>query len=353
MKQIGEDRFALPINIDLIFRLLAIITLFNPYLFRQELKLPFLRLFDELGGTANLQVVITVLTVTGGVLVFFRISMKIGSGLMALGILLTILGCKPCYSDSRAYIFSLLFLLSIYHKNWGTQLLRFQVIVLYLGSGINKLFDLHWQSGVYIENWLVNKMENPVYITISSIFPEMFLARSLSWSVIAVELFIALCFTRRRLFGWGILLGFMLHAGSMVASNGVFGAFVIGTFISYLSFLEFPPKVLLLLPPKNIFKLFPKLAFLIDPYGKMDVAFGTSDHKFELYLFDQKYAGWKALRHAIVYLPISYFALVIFFIMPPFGHVWAKAIIVVAVSLFAFPVLMKAGGINQNRTTEA
>lgn len=333
---IGKSSY--PVNIDLIFKLLAINVLFNTYLFRNDIKLPFMDFMNEIGKFNQLPWVITIVTLIGIVIILFSMAPRLGSVLIAMGMFVTIIGCKPCYSDSRMYVFSLFVLLALYDKRFGVKFLRLQVIILYFGSGINKLFDIDWQTGQYIGNWLIHKIENPVYIGVSSMFPSMVLAKFLSWSVIITELSIALCFMKKNTFKFGILLGILLHSGSMIVVNGVFGSFIAATFISYLAFIDWPDKMTISLPISSKSNLLIKFSFLIDPYNRNLMKINPDTSRAELSINNRKYSGFRVIQYFLIYSPISYFFVIGLILVPGFGYNWLKGILLIVSAFFMLPI---------------
>lgn len=330
-----------PVNVNLIFKLLAITVICKIYLFQTDFKLPFLDFLIEMEGFVQISWVTTGFTVAGIVMVLLTASPRLGSALIAMGILITIISCRPCYSDGRLYLFSLFLLLALYDKNFGVKFLRIQVIILYFGSGVNKLFDFDWQTGQYIENWLAHQIEHSVYIGISSILPSMVLAKIVSWTVIIMEISIAFCFTRKRTFMTGIWLGILLHSGSMIATNDLFGAFIIGSFISYLAFIEWPDHITMFMPESSKTKCLLKYYSWIDPYYRITMEVSPNNNITELFFSQRKYSGFRAFQLFLVYCPFSYVALIGLTLAPSFGHVWLKGLFLIVGAFLMLPISAK------------
>lgn len=320
---------------------MAITVFFNSYLYQIDLKLPFLTSIYEIERHIELPLLIKTITLSGISLILFTRHLNFGSAFITIGILLAILGCKPCYSDSRVYTFCIFFLLTFYNRDIGTRFLRLQIIILYMGTGVNKLLDPDWQTGLYIDNWLLNKIEHPIYLHAATIFDNMILAMFLSWCVISIEILIALCFTNKKLFGIGILLGISLHTGTIFSSNGVFGAFIISVFISYLVFIEWPKEITIIFPKRRIMDLLIKNYYLIDPFKKIHFKSSLDSKKLEIHFNDKIFNGWKAFQYSLIFSPISYFTLLGLFIFPDFGFTWIKGVLIILGTSFVVPILIK------------
>ncbi|WP_344930773.1 hypothetical protein [Aquimarina addita] len=327
-----------PVNIDLIFRLIVILPLFQPYLFRTTLQLTFFDFFNTIHHPQLVVWTLAGMIIIGVLLTFFSIAPRLGCAFIAFGLFITMVSCRPCYSDSRFYIFSLLLLLILYQKKYGIQLLRLQVIVLYFGSGINKLFDIDWQTGQYIHHWLGYKLNFLMYTELSKRLPNLILAQFISWMVIGIELGMALLLTKKAYFRLAIWLGIVLHSISVVIANHAFGSFVAAVLISYIAFLEWPRHMFLYAPESKITRLLVKHHKIIDPYQKIHMILTPSNTNIILDLDHKKYTGISAIQQVILYCPIFYFLIILFALVPGFGYDWIKGAVLILISFLMLPV---------------
>ena len=328
-----------PTNIDLMYKLIVILPIFHHYLFKNYLKLPFLDFINEIGNFHLIYWIVILLTIIGITITLFNIAPKIGSGMIAFCLLTITIGCRSCYSDSRLYIASLLILLAIYQKDFGIKLLRWQVIILYFGSGINKLLDPDWQSGIYMDNWLDYKMNFSLYKEFATILPDLLLAQIISWSVIVIELLICFCFTKKTYFKAAIWLGIVMHSSSIVITNHTFGSFVAAVIISYLAFLEWPKKIIISLPKTKVSSFAKKYNHIIDPYHTIQILINSSSQKIELQLKNRWYLNFIALQQIIIYTPIFYLLVVLLLLFPGYGSI--KGIILLIISVLLLPIVGK------------
>ncbi len=296
---------------------------------------------NKLGDSTQINWITSTITFIGVLIILLNVVPRIGSALIAIAILVTIISRRPCYADSRFYFFSLFFLHTLFQKDTGTKILRLQVIILYFGSGVNKLFDPDWQSGQYLENWIAHKIEFSIYIELASMLPSMALAKLLSWMVILMEILIALCLTTKSYFKLAIWIGILLHSISIVVVNHSFGSFVAGVLISYLAFLNWPSKIIISLPRSKTAELVVKYNPWIDPYHIIKMVINPAISNVELLLNDKKYSGFQALQYFLLYCPISYLLILGIVLFPEFGFGWLKGIVLIVVAFLMLPLVAR------------
>ena len=160
-----------------------------------------------------------------------------------MGVLFSIVSCRPCYADSRFLVFCTLFLLTVGQGMGTLRLLRIQVVILYVGAALNKTFDVDWQTGIYLDYWLSTVVHFDPYIQLKALRPNMLFAKLLSWSVILSEWVMALTFLHRRHFQIGVAIGLIVHGCSVIIAGHLFGSFVLCALIGYLAFLKWPEEI--------------------------------------------------------------------------------------------------------------
>jgi len=328
----------LPVNISLMAKLLAIVVLLNPYLYFVDRKLPFLEIINLLGEPTQLKIVLLVLVFGGSLLILSGYFIKWGCLLIAFSILITELSCMPCYADSRMYIFCLFFLLSLFKDSYSLWLLRCQIVLLYFGAGLNKLFDLDWQSGQYIEYWIgIYIIE---YKNVSSLLPNLVLSKIISWSTILIELSLAFFFINKRFFIHGVLLALFLHGTSVFIVQHTFGSFIPGVAISFLVFIEWPKKINIEMPNNSFYNILGWFLSKTDVYNIFTL--NQSDHKFnmEVYINGIMYVNWRAVQLILFYNPLFYLILVCLLLFP-YISATIKGICILMLALNLIPWLNK------------
>lgn len=339
----NSNKTTLPTNIDLMLKLIVLLPIPLPYLYKNRPNLPFLDFITEI-DTSHLNIwfiCISILTIIGVIITLFNIAPRFGGGLILISLFTNMIWCSPCYADSRFYLFSILLLLVLFQKNYGIKILRWQVVILYFGSGLNKLLDQDWQTGIYINNWLGYQIQSQLYIDISNLLPELLLAKVISWSVIAIELLMSWFFTKKSYFKMAIWLGLIMHGSSVILGNGIFGSFVVTVMISYLAFLEWPKTIVLSLPKTRLSYLIKKYAVFLDPYNKFKIQVASTFQEIELQIDNNKFVNFQALKKAIMYTPAFYFGLITIFIMPGFGYNWLKGVFLLLLTGLSLPITGK------------
>jgi hypothetical protein len=121
------------------------------------------------------------------VMVFTGLRFRFFALVLAGLIFFSILASKPQFSNSFLYSGCVLFLIGIY-KPGLEWIFRLQIALLYLGAGINKLFDADWISGQYFDYFFSVPYPNQLYLGLSTFFEEKRLAMTISFITIFIEL---------------------------------------------------------------------------------------------------------------------------------------------------------------------
>src|SRR5580700_3413737 len=132
----------LPANVLLMAKILAICFLVN--LHWRDLPdhfLPFLPIFDHAGPPIMFKRILQVVFFIGAFCVLFNY--RVRAACLVLGVLMfvAILSSRPYFENNRTYVGCLWFLAGLQVSGIEPWPLRFQVILLYFGAGLNKLLD--------------------------------------------------------------------------------------------------------------------------------------------------------------------------------------------------------------------
>ena len=109
---------------------------------------------------------------------------------VSLLIFFQIASSVSAYSTSFLFLGCLFFLIGIY-KPGLEWIFRAQIGLLYLGAGLNKLFDSDWQSGQYFINFIDQVYSNSLNSWLVDLVGLKLLANFLSYFTILVELGLA------------------------------------------------------------------------------------------------------------------------------------------------------------------
>ena len=84
--------------------------------------------------------------------------------------LLAVVSSKAYYGNNKTFCGLMFFLTGLYAP--GTPpFVRWQLGITYFGAGLNKLLDGDWHTGVFFENWAVNRLHHSWYIALDSLLP--------------------------------------------------------------------------------------------------------------------------------------------------------------------------------------
>ena len=248
----------LPPEVVLLLRLIAIAWLLTGHAFLLPTRsVPF---FDVLAPIADGSVVAWAEFVVGAVcavqLVLGR-AVRVSALTLGSLIFLTTLLSRAYFSNNRLYTACVLVLAGLEAREGPPRLLRAQVIVLYLASGLDKLLDADWRSGAFVRSfasglasygrlWSPGHDATTAYLP-AQIFSSMLdatprLAVVASWSTFLLEIGVGLAFLagRSRL---AIGLGLAFHAGLLVYTASPMGMFFYAATSSYFAFVLLPSKI--------------------------------------------------------------------------------------------------------------
>lgn len=99
---------------------------------------------------------------------------------------------------------------------WGERVVQIQVVFLYLGAGLWKLFNPAWHSGTLLRSNLQGMWATPLAFELVRLDLSARTWALLSLSIIALELTIGSLLLVRRSRGLALLLGTVFHVGNCV-----------------------------------------------------------------------------------------------------------------------------------------
>lgn len=354
----------LPPNVLLMAKILAICFLLTGHwrAFPDHF-VPFLPIFDQLGQPEMFRLALQVIFFIAAFSLLFNFHVRAAS--LALGLLLAvaILSSRPFFENNRAYTACLWILAGLQDSFRPAILLRYQVILLYFGAGLNKLLDADWRSGQFFETMTVSIGHQPLYIRISSVFPHLFLSKVMSWTVIILEFILPAGFVLNRYVGLLVWLGAAYHTVLLLLVHTTFGMFYYATLASFLAFVDWPLPALVLSSSsragERIWRIFAR--FDLDHLFKFDfheVSFqGAGRNHGEsaiasLYLSagGRVYAGLSALYMALVYNPLTYLVFAILLSLPVPSNSPFRAGCAIILVLFLSPALLVPKALERPQT---
>ena len=112
--------------------------------------LPFLESLNLLRGQGWLFILLDLLYWISLLMVFVGFRYRFFSLILAALVFFSIISSKPQFSNSFLYSGCILFLVGMYRPGMD-WIFRVQIALLYLGPGMNKLYEPDWLSGQYID----------------------------------------------------------------------------------------------------------------------------------------------------------------------------------------------------------
>ena len=83
-------RFNFPLNIDLLFKLLAIVVIFNPYVYQTLPQLPFIDFFNTIKDPLPIRYGLNIITAISIILILFNVTPRLGTLCLWLSMSITI-----------------------------------------------------------------------------------------------------------------------------------------------------------------------------------------------------------------------------------------------------------------------
>lgn len=153
---------------------------------------------------------------------------------------------RTAFYYSNFFCGCFLVLVGLYRGRWSLRLLHGQFVVMYFGSGLNKLLDGDWRSGHFLDHWMTEIVTANRYPAIAALLPDGVFGWFMSWNVILIEFALAALFLgaswRPSWVRPAIWLAISMHVGSVLLIRSDFGIFVLALLFSYLAFVPWPGR---------------------------------------------------------------------------------------------------------------
>lgn len=222
--------------------------------------IPFIQLLDVFSNYPNVfKITLKSLFLCSGILLLFNVKPRTMSTILGCTVILILLSSKSLFRNHLFICGCALLLAGLSNKKGLPWLLYMQLSLVYFGAVTNKVFEVDWWNGHFIYNWLANAQENQLFIAVSDLFPEMWLAKILSWSSMLIEFSIAVLILikkRHLLVAWIILL---FHSVLYTMTFFRFGHFYEDIVIILFIFLIWPKGNLLVYLNEDISLFFKQI----------------------------------------------------------------------------------------------
>jgi hypothetical protein len=149
----------------------------------------------------------------------FNRSVRVSCFVAGLVFLIGPLSARATYTNGKFFCACMLIFIGLYHLRHSVWLLRAQLVIMYFGSGLNKLLIADWRSGQFMDHWLGTLWKSDVYLTAAPWLPPLMLGALLGWGTILTELGLVVGLSVPRLYRRAIWAAVFLRASSVLLSG--------------------------------------------------------------------------------------------------------------------------------------
>ena len=292
-------------NLLLICKLMLVLLVVHGfYKYINDPYIPFISFLDEFNNFPNVfKNTLRTLFVMSGGLLLFNFKVRLMSFILGTTILLTLLASIPEFAN-HYFICACVFLLAgVIDKKQSSWLFFVQLSLVYFGALINKAFQVDWWNGQFMHNWLVNARENEIFINMSNMLPEMWLAKLMSWIAMFTELCVAMLIlfkNKHKLAVWMILL---FHSSLYTLTAFRFGHFYEDILIILLIFINWPSDTIQVTFKKENLSFIRKTFSFFNFNGTFRLTNKVLSNKnwLEVIVGDKTTTNWHALRQFLLY----------------------------------------------------
>ncbi len=305
----------LPKNLTIMVKTLAIAVLVvNHVRILPDPWLPFIPFFDLFPPVLFQRTLQTIFLLSAVAIVFNR-RLRLFSVVIGTTMLVAVVSSKAYYGNNKTFC-GLMFLLAGLYKPGAPNFFRWQLAITYFGAGLNKLLDPDWQSGVFFENWAVNRLHQSWYIAVNSRLPSLVLARFMCWSTIVTELGVVPCLFVPQLNALAVFSNVLFQATLCLFTGTTFTLFFYSMTACSLALVKWPEHPAPVFYDRSrksshVARRFFAPWDLDKTFQWVPLEAAPASGSF-LYLFAGKavYSGFRAVQMLFLLNPITYFVLV-------------------------------------------
>jgi hypothetical protein len=298
----------LPVNLAVLVKVLALVLLFTNHVrLLPDPWLPFIPALDRIPPLLFQRTLQTVF-VAAALLIVFNRSTRRAALVLGATMLLAVVSSKAYYGNNKTFCGLMLFLAGLY-KPGGPPFLRWQLALTYFGAGLNKALDGDWHTGVFFENWAVNRLHQPLYIALDRMLPAGVLARFMCWTTIVTELATVPGLLIPGLCYWAVLANILFQCSLLLFTGTTFTVFFYSMTAASLAFATWPTAQIPVLynPASRFGQLSRRLLQAWDFDGRFQ--WMSSQDRLLLQVGDTVYTDFVAARMIVLLNPLTYFAI--------------------------------------------
>jgi hypothetical protein len=327
------SRTALPPQVLLAAKMIIVGLLLKGYVPRiPGIYIPMLPMLDLVPRPELVQLLMQATVAICGVMLLCNRAVRSCAFVIGTTYIFATLASRGFYSNGRLFCSSMLVLIGLYSGGRSIWPIRWQLVLLYFGSGLNKITQADWRSGWYFEYWMHGILDRDWYTTLAAALPPMALSQFFCWATIVMEFSIATGLAVPRLYRLGIWLALLFHFGAVAATGMMFGIFVIAITFSLLVFVDWPSVgeiAIVRTPTQGALRLFLTIAERLDFDRVLDPLAGRAqptgaDEAGTLTVRrrDRTYLNSAAVRRIALSLPVTYFLAALALILPSLYLRW-------------------------------
>jgi hypothetical protein len=307
---------ALPPNILLLAKIIVVALVAKDYHFGfPDVFAPFFGFFEAIPAPWWRRFLKISFLVSGGCLLFNR-AVRINCLIIGCVFLGAALSSRIYYRNAKVFVGVIMLLAGLQDKDRPPLLIWWQLAIVYLGAGINKLVEADWRSGQYFDYFLTEVYSSRIYAIGASLLPGSWFAFALCWWVIAAELAAGALFLRRRSHGHAVWLAATVHMGAAILVVGDYGVFFVAVLASYLSTYDWPQDATVVLGPKTAWAPVARIWRWFDPDTDIHWRQAPSADKLRVLTSGREFVGFQAAWRLISWSPAAYFLLVVLLTVP-------------------------------------
>jgi hypothetical protein len=308
------DNSELPMSLTVMAKSLALVLLLTGHVrILPDPWLPFVPGIDLIPGELYQRTLQTVFVLSALAILFNR-RIRLAALLLGGTLLLSVVSSKAYYGNNKTFCGLMLFLTGLHIPGTEPRFHRWQLAVTYFGAGLNKVLDPDWHSGLFFENWAVNRLKHAQYIAVDGMLPPLVLGKFFCWTTIVTELAIVPAIFIRSLHVWAAYANILFQSGLMLFTGTTFTLFFYSMTAASLAFVTWPTGKLSVLcePGSGLASFARKVLAPWDADGRFvwtKVPAGQAASWLQLRAGEKTYSGFRALRMIVLLNPLTYFVI--------------------------------------------
>jgi hypothetical protein len=305
--------------------------------------LPFVPGIDRIPPDLFQRTLQCVFVISALALLFNR-SVRLASLALGSTMLLAVVSSKAYYGNNKTFC-GLMFFLTGLSAPGTRPFVRWQLGITYFGAGLNKLLDGDWHSGIFFENWAVNRLHHTWYMAFDALLPPLWLARLVCWTTIVTELGVVPCIFIPQLHYWAICANLLFQSGLLLFTGTTFTLFFYSMSAASLAFVSWPSGPMPVVYDERrqrVRRLFESWdlegRFIWTPRAKA----GRPTSWVELRNGNSVYNGFRALRMIVLFNPLTYLIIAASIAAAPDASAWSavyRRVIVLTYLVLLMPPL--------------